>query len=159
MPRGFGFVVLEGARRLVDWGVREVRDHSVAAALAKVEDLISLYRPTALVTEETSDRSSRRGPRVVELIEEIIARGAELGVRVETVTPWKVQGVFAAHGARTKHAIDLTLCDWFPELRVKRPPIRKPWMSEDERQAIFDAMAFAVVSRTPYGDGPSTRAR
>ena len=146
MPRGFGFVVLEGPRRLVDWGVREVRDHSVERTLTKIRSLIDLYHPAVLATEETSDRSSRRGPRVVQLIEEVVTLGAAMGLRVHAVTPWRVQGFFAAHGARTKYAIDLTLCDWFPELKLRRPPVRKPWMSEDERQAIFDAAAFAVTS-------------
>jgi len=32
----------------------------------------------------------------------------------------------------------------FPELARSVPPERKPWMSEDERMAIFDAAAFGL---------------
>jgi len=52
---------------------------------------------------------------------------------------------FAAQGATTKHAIAGVIVARFPELAPHRPRFRKPWMSEDERQAIFDAAAFALT--------------
>ena len=57
-----------------------------------------------------------------------------------------VRRTFAAHGATTKHAIAGLLVARFPELAPHRPRFRKPWMSEDERQAIFDAGALALAS-------------
>jgi len=34
----------------------------------------------------------------------------------------------------------------FPELAPRLPRFRKPWMSEDYRMSIFDAVAFGLTS-------------
>jgi len=62
----------------------------------------------------------------------------------------KVQAVFAALGARTKHQIAGVIARRLPELLPYRPPVRKAWMSETERQAIFDAsgLAFSFFTLT-----------
>jgi len=56
-----------------------------------------------------------------------------------------VRRTFAAHGATTKHAIAGLIVARFPEIAPHRPRFRKPWMSEDGRQATFDAAAFGVA--------------
>jgi hypothetical protein len=43
--RGFGFVILEGETKLLDWGVRQIRANKDEATLMKVQELIRLYRP------------------------------------------------------------------------------------------------------------------
>src|SRR5439155_13223774 len=57
---------------------------------------------------------------------------------------------FAAQGATTKHEVAGVIAGRFPELAPHRPKFRKPWMSEDERQAIFDAAAFALIPLKNY---------
>jgi len=45
-----------------------------------------------------------------------------------------------------KHPIASILADRYQEeLAPRLPPFRKPWMSEDERMAMFDAAALAVA--------------
>ena len=39
----------------------------------------------------------------------------------------------------------------FPELEKRLPRVRKPWMSEDERMSIFDAVALAIAHSQAYG--------
>ena len=46
----------------------------------------------------------------------------------------------------TKHALAVLLAARFPkELQTRLPPKRRPWMSEDYRMGIFDAVALAVA--------------
>jgi len=71
--RGFGFVVLEGPGRLVDWGVKDIRADKEQATLEKVKELIELYRPGVLVAEDCADPSSRRAPRVTRLTAALFA--------------------------------------------------------------------------------------
>jgi len=54
--------------------------------------------------------------------------------------------VFFADGQGTKHALAEILAARFPEeLGCRLPPKRRPWMSEDYRMDIFDAVALALV--------------
>jgi hypothetical protein len=57
---------------------------------------------------------------------------------------YRSPGVHQAN-ASTKHQIVSDVAHQFPELARQLPPARKPWMSEDERMAIFDAAALAVI--------------
>jgi len=44
-----------------------------------------------------------------------------------------------------KNRIAGVIAERLPELAPWQPPFRKPWMSEDERMSIFDAVAFALT--------------
>src|SRR5207249_4491100 len=47
--RGFGFAVLEGPDRLLDWGLVHARTDKRARTLEAVADLLERYRPDVLV--------------------------------------------------------------------------------------------------------------
>jgi hypothetical protein len=56
-----------------------------------------------------------------------------------------VKQAFSESGASTKHEIAVAIAKRFPELAPRLPRFRKPWMSEDYRMSIFDAVAFGVT--------------
>ena len=53
-------------------------------------------------------------------------------------------GQVAVHSP-TKYQRAVALVSRFPELEARLPRQRKPWMTEDSRINIFDALGFAVV--------------
>lgn len=147
--RGFGFVVIEGVDRLVDWGLRDIREDKERTTIEKVDELIRLYRPSGILVEDIDDPSARRGPRIERAIGQISELATQRRVRVRRISAARVRGVFARRGARTKHEIGGVIVARFPELAPYRPPRRRLWMSEDQRQAVFDAVALAVASEVP----------
>ena len=44
-----------------------------------------------------------------------------------------------------KQEIAIAIAERFPELAPRLPRFRKPWMSEDYRMSIFDAVALALT--------------
>ena len=65
-------------------------------------------------------------------------------VRLVSVTQVRTQLLGAAKG--TKFAVSQMLAEKFPaELGTRLPPKRRPWMSEDPRMDIFDAVGLAVA--------------
>lgn len=52
---------------------------------------------------------------------------------------------FFEEGAANKHQIATAVVQKFPELAPRLPPDRKPWMSEDPRMAMFNAVALALT--------------
>ncbi len=147
--RGFGFAILESPDRLVDWGVKTVRGDKQAGCLRKIRELLQLYQPTVVVLEDCARRGSRRCPRVRRLIERIRATVTKSGVKARLVSTARVRKAFAP--ASTKHEIAVALANRFPELAPLLPPPRKPWMSEDCRMNIFDAVALARPSLPTQG--------
>jgi hypothetical protein len=146
--RGVGFAVLEG-EKLVDWGVKSARKEKNAASLVKVDDLITHYRPTRLVLEDSSPESSRRSPRIRALSTRIIALAAKRSVKVKVLGRKIMKKAYFADGKGTKHEIAELLAQRFPqELGTRLPPKRKPWNSEHHQMGVFDAVAIAIAFQT-----------
>ena len=142
---GFGYAILEGPSRLVDWGTTDIRKEKDLAAVRKVEELLRLYQPEVLVVEDCTHNSSRRNPRVALLITRILEVARAAGVSGRTVSVAQAYRYFTRWGGRSKYAIAVALVDRFPALLLRLPPKRKPWQSEDSRMSIFDAVALGIT--------------
>ncbi len=143
--RGFGYVVFEGPEFLVDWGVRSVHSPKNPRCAESAARLIDLYRPDVLILEDASATGCRRQARVRGLLDELVTLARQRGVRVHRVSRQNVRKTFASQGASNKYRIARVIATRFPELTPHLPPERKPWMSEDQRMAMFDAAAFALA--------------
>ena len=143
---GFGFAVPERGNRLVDWGVKRVIGRNKnAASLAKVLALLRWYEPDVLVVEDCRAAGARRCARVRTLITDLQGLAANRQVPTVRVSPVRAREVCAGSRAATKEQIATALVTRFPELSPRLPPHRKPWMSEDARMSIFDAVALGVT--------------
>src|SRR5215813_10843103 len=88
--RGFGFAILEGPNRLIDWGVKETKIDKKRGSLKFIEELIERYQPSVLVVEDYAGKGSRRCGRVRELINDISKLAANRKVKVRSVSRLKV---------------------------------------------------------------------
>ena len=143
--RGFGFAVLEGPERLVDWGLREVAKPKHARCLREIGAMVARFRPDAVVFEDERARGCRRCSRVRALLHDVRSLAKRRKLKAPRVSRAVVRSVFAPGGKITKHGIAIEVANRFPQLLRHLPAARKPWMSEDQRMSIFDAVAFALV--------------
>lgn len=144
--RGFGFAVVEGQETLVDWGVKSIKGDKNNGSVTKIEELIAHYQSGVLVLPDYSTKHSRRSARIRELSQRIIAMASSRNVRVALFSREQVKRVFLANGQGTKHALAEILAKRFPgELGFRLPSKRRPWMSEDYRMDIFDAVSLALT--------------
>lgn len=144
MSRGFGFAVLEGPATLVDWGIRNAANDDPRALVRKIRELGGLYYPDVIVIEDSHHARSRRQQRVRAVIVEVAAL-ATRETSVQLIPATLVRSLFGGKTAVTKHQIATLVIQHFPELAQRLPPARKPWMPEDARFAIFDAVAFGLT--------------
>ncbi len=145
--RGLGFVVLEGETTLVTWGGSTARRDKNASCIAKVKRLIARYRPDVLVSENVSGPHSRRASRIKDLVAEIVAIGKMSNITTVQLPPEQLRRIYYPNGSGTKHDRAEILAKKFPLLADYMPPKRHPWMSEDSRMGIFDALAVAYAYR------------
>jgi hypothetical protein len=142
--RGVGFAVLEGPERLIDWGLRTTGRADNAKALRVIDKLIDRFRPDVLALEDWESAGSRRCGRVQTLLDRIAAtEGPRVLVRL--ITRRQIRAIGPLPQTSTKRGRACFLAERFLELQPFLPPIRKPWMPEDDRMAIFDAVSFAVA--------------
>lgn len=144
--RGFGFAVMEGPESLIDWGVKDAGSgNKNARCLELVSDLIEHYLPDTVVVEDFADEGSRRSHRVQELIGRIEQLAAKRKIKVSCFSRSQTRVAFSRLGASTKHQIATAIAAALPELAPRLPPYRHPWMPEDYRMAVFDAVALALT--------------
>jgi hypothetical protein len=141
--RGFGYIVLESATTPVDWGGKTVRPKEKEKTLAKISKLIRHYQPEIIVLEDC--KGSRRCARVQSLLDAVCRLAVTEGLKSSCIPVLRVKEVFRTFRANNKHEIASAVAQQLPELAPWLPPLRKPWMSEDHRMAIFDAAALALT--------------
>jgi hypothetical protein len=139
---GFCFVVLAGSETLLDWGCREVMKSRPEEWRRKIAKFIGRYNPDLIVLERMEP--SRRGPWARRFAADVGVFARDLGIAVGEISRREVQEEFSESG-RTKYEIAVAIARLFPELEPRLPRKRKPWMSEDDRMSIFDALAFALT--------------
>ena len=144
--RGFGFAVLEGSDRLIDWGVKETQTDKNRQSLELISELIEQYEPSILVLEDYAGKGSRRCVRVEKLIDDISKLALKRNVKVGRFSRAEIKRAFSESGARNKYEIAMAIAKRFPELEPRLPRFRKPWMSEDYRMSIFDAVGLGLCS-------------
>ena len=143
--RGFGFAVLEGPNRLIDWGVKETKTDKKRRTLKLIDDLIEQYQPSVIVIEDYQRKGSRRCERVADLINSIEKLAIKNHVKVRRFSRLKIKTTFAEGGTKNKYEIAIAIVNRFPELAPRLPRFRKPWMSEDYRMSIFDAVGLGLT--------------
>ena len=142
--RGVGFAVFEGPEGLIDWGLKTTGIADNTKAVRVIEALIDRFQPDVLALEDWESAGSRRCRRV-DLLLNRIASGERDRLRVQLVSRKQIRAMGPLPDMSTKYGRALFLAERFPELLPFLPPVRKPWMTEDHRMSIFDAVAFAVA--------------
>jgi hypothetical protein len=140
-PQSFGFVVIEGPNRMLDWGIRSFRQgvNTVKVPAArKLLALIDEFTPSAVVIRKP-DR--RRNTKMLKTIESQ-ARTRKIPVRF--ISRRDVNRAFVGFESN-KYEVASALAKQFPALASRLPPKRKCWQSEDYRMGIFDAAAVGVA--------------
>jgi Holliday junction resolvasome RuvABC endonuclease subunit len=154
ISRGFGFAVLEGPQKLIDWGLKQIKKEKKERTAKVAAELIEHYAPDMVIVEDWVGKGSRRCMRIGELIRNIMVLATRHKIPSRCFSRDRVRQAFSEERAWTKHQIAAAVSKQLPELRIRLPRYRKPWMTEDERMAIFNAAAFALTFfRLSFGQG------
>ncbi|MHB8726430.1 MAG: hypothetical protein ACYC9Z_13850 [Casimicrobiaceae bacterium] len=144
--RGFAFVFFEGPDSPFEWGVKEIREkHKSGRTLEEIKKLIDRYRPEVLVIEDTTNGGSRRTSPIRKLYRMLVHFAEAEYIELYRCSKKEVKECFASVGASTKYEIAKAIATQIPAFAHRIPRFRKPWMSEDPRQSLFDAAALALT--------------
>ncbi len=146
--RGFGYAVVEGNDRLVDYGKKVFDDNKNVRSLAHIEKIITRSQPDVLVLQDVNAKGTRRDPRIKELHRKVVALAKHHRIKAVTISGTALRTALLGNPKGTKHEMAEVLATWFPdELASRLPPKRRDWTSEDARMDIFDAVGLAAVAR------------
>lgn len=143
--RGFGFVYMENARKLIDFGTVRVNPISNKRIIEKIKRSLEYMRPSLVIVNDADGKYSRSGRRVRKLIASIETLASILKLTFVKYSRDQIRGVFNEFGAVTKYEISQIILTEFKELENRLPKKRKLWTSEDRNMAIFDALSLGLT--------------
>lgn len=149
--QGIGFVVFDGPRLPIDWGVKWTRDDKNAKGLEKIADLIDLYQPDMVVFEDYRGDGSRRAKRIEDLLDAIAELVRQRNIPTASYSRGRVRHLFASDnavattGAISKYRIAESIAKEIPEFAARLPGERKIWLPEHANMSIFDAASLALT--------------
>ena len=148
--KGFGFVVMEEQKIIIECGRRVADGDKNAQSFAKAKKLLNFYRPDVLVLQDVEAKGSRRAPRIKTLTRQIKRMAEKNKIEVKLISGKQLRSSLLGNPKGTKQEMAEMLAMQFPdELASRLPSKRKTWESEDSRMDIFDAAALAVAFRAP----------
>jgi len=144
--RKLGFAVLEGSRKLLDWGIKGCRTHRDLAHVARkrIAPVLTLFAPSVVILEAASSRKAEE-PRREVISKAIQAEVLRRSIDLVFVRKNEIRGALGKGEPITKQKIAAHIVLLFPELTWKLPQERKPWQSEHHNMAAFDAIALALA--------------
>lgn len=161
--RNMGIAVLRG-RDLLAYGVHTLRNGErpydiIGQAKRVVLGYVAKYAPAIVAVEKPLPIATGKGALMLVIVQELRERARELNLEVRLLSPADVRQAVVGNPKATKLRVAEALVGMgFDELRAKLP--RKPRRSalgfrpgEKYWLHMFDALAVAVVSRTPYRSG------
>jgi|SRR6185369_4120899 len=141
---GFAWVLLEGKDILARWGIPRVRPPRNERSLKLITELLDSLRPDVVVIEDVA-AGPPRSARVEPLLEAIEETATQRRVLTRRISRRKAYAALGS-GVTTKYESAVALARRFPALEKRMPRERKPWMSEDNRMNVFDALVLAVAA-------------
>lgn len=143
--RGFGWVVFEGPFRPIDWGLVSARKDKNATCLKRLDGLLVRFAPEVLVLEAYDRESSRRARRIARLGSSVRRAADARSVETAVYHRAQIREAFAETGAKTRREIAEAVARHLDAFRHRLPPPRRPWDSEDAREALFAAAAVVLT--------------
>src|ERR1017187_9943346 len=130
--RGFGFVVMEGQKTIIECGGRVADGDKNAQSLTKMKKLLNFYRPDVLVLQDVEANGSPRAPRIKTLNRQIKGVAEKQKIEVKVISGKQLRSLLLGNPQGTKQEMAEMLAMQFPdELASRLPKKRKPWNSED----------------------------
>ena len=152
--RGFGWVVFDASP--IDWGTVDERSSDKNAhCLSRIRRLIRRYQPAVVVLEEFDALPARRAPRIRRLCRSIVSLAGANRSAVAIYSRAQVRATFVNAGARSRHEIAQSIAEQIEGFDGDVPPVRKPWLNEYPRMALFNAVALVLTHFNQTGSPQS----
>jgi RNase H-fold protein (predicted Holliday junction resolvase) len=153
----FGFAVLDGPKKLLDFGTkilerRREKDATAIVVQKKIGSILNLYMPAIVIIKCVSGLHGSARLRNQQLLSSIRHEVRKQGLELIMLERSDIRRSFRQSGNESKHEIAVFIAEWFPEVEWRLPPNRKNWQPEHHTMPIFDAISIGLTYFIQLGD-------
>lgn len=143
---GFGYAVMENGCRLVNYGKKVIPKDKNTKSLAGIEKMMVRSKPEFLVLQDVDAEGTHRAPRIKELHKKVLTLAKKHKLKSVKISQKQLRLTLLGREDGTKQEMaELMASRFSDELSSRLPPKRKPWLSEDSRMDIFDAVGLVAA--------------
>jgi len=141
---GMGYVICEGAKDLINYGVARIRPLTKDKYVGRLLHFVKQYKPTLIIFRDYQNATniSKRVQRIILAFE---VEATKLHLPMHKYTRHDIKEVFKQFGKSDKYGISKTITSWYPELQHLMPDIRKYPNPEHYQMGVFDAFALMLT--------------
>lgn len=144
-PNTFGvcFVICEGPKEILDYGIKKVYPISHHKYMKKVKWLLDYCKPDVVLLLDY--KASKISDRQKKIIDEIVQLSNAKNLNLKSYSRSQIKQTFSYFNAKTKYEIAMVILNWYPMLKDKAPHKRLPWMAEHYQMGVFDAFSLMLT--------------
>ncbi|MDR3528558.1 MAG: hypothetical protein P4L57_14905 [Rhizomicrobium sp.] len=143
--RGVAFAAFHSSLSPVDWGMKKLQGDKDVFSFEATKELIAHLQPDVLVLGDCSRRQSRPPSDLGKLHKRIAAYAESMLIEVHVFKKSDIANCFHGVGATTRYEIAKAIAAQVDALSHRLPPPLKPWNSQNQRLALFDAAALVMT--------------
>lgn len=147
----YGYAVLAGPAKLLDWGAGEIVSHETGnpVGIRRAAFLFEHFRPDVVVVSRSLRLLRGNYPRASDLIGSVRREAALLDAQFVSSDWQKIALAFTVSAPATRYEIASAITKVFPDLLWKLPPKPKSTDREPHILIAFDAVAAVVACSSP----------
>lgn len=142
---GFGWILFEEARSLLDWGTADIRTDKNAVALRRIESLLDRHQPDVLAMERHEEQGARRRQRIRHLYVAVVDCAQKREIAVHRYSRAEISQCRHLQGAKTREETAAAVAEFLTVLRPRLPRPRQIWVGERAGMSLFCAAACVLT--------------
>ena len=140
---GVGFVICEGPKEILDYGIKKVHPISHHKYMKKVKWLLDYCKPDIVLLLDYKARKISNRQKAI--IDDIVQLARADNLNLISYSRSQIKQVFSSFNAKTKYEIAMVILNWYPMLKDRAPHKRLAWMAEHYQMGVFDAFALMLT--------------
>ena len=109
---GVGFVICEGPKEILDFGIKKVQPISHHKYIKKVKWLLDYCKPDiVLILDYKARKISNRQKRI---IDDIVQLSHAKNLNLKMYSRLQIKQTFLSFNAKTKYEIAMVILNWYP---------------------------------------------
>lgn len=143
--KGFGYACMHLPATLIDYGVISPTPLENNKLVHKLTQSIHYLQPTIILIRDPMNQRGAKSKRLQSFIKDVESLSSKFDLPVFQYTRDDIIQAFESLQVKTKFEINQQLVKQFPELRFRLPKKRLFYESEDNQQALFDAVSLITA--------------
>lgn len=142
---GIGYVLCEGPKEIIDFGLKSISRRDSQKYVAKAKEMMDFGKPDIVLLIDREQAKSRVSERIASILSNIECEAHRKELSVCKYSRDQIEHVFNEFKASNKYEMAKVIANWYDQLKSRVPYERREWMAEHYQMGVFDAFSLMLT--------------